>query len=256
MDPDKWALSPPTAQQQGILQQVLTAGLVDQVARKIPSSVVREVPALRGAYRSCSLDEPLWLHPSSALFKQQPELIVYQEVVVGVKAISGKTKATMRGVTKVPVDRLHDLGANMCTFSAPLDTMPKWYDAERHRLMCYVTPSYGQHRWQLEAAQVPLPQDDKERYSLFARLLLQGDLVPKLKAFVDFLRAKPTTVEAKSAQLRTIAMVQSLKQHAIDTVPKLTKKWSSDPQFLLEPYLKWVTSSHHPQLRKIWPPTE
>ena len=31
LDPDKWALSPPTAQQQGILQQVLTAGLVDQV---------------------------------------------------------------------------------------------------------------------------------------------------------------------------------------------------------------------------------
>jgi len=132
----------------------------------------------------------------------------------------------------------------------------KWYDATRHQLMCFVTPSYGQHRWQLEAASVPLPPDDKERYSLFARLLLQGDLVSKLKAYVDFLRAKPTTVEAKSAQLRTIAMVQSLKQHDIDTVPKLMKKWSSDPQFLLEPYLKWVTSGYHPQLRKIWPPTK
>jgi hypothetical protein len=87
-------------------------------------------------------------------------------------------------------------------------------------------------------------------------LCFAGDLIQELKAFVDFLRAKPATVEAKSAQLRTIAMVQSLKQHAIDTVPKLKKKWSSDPQFLLEPYLKWVTSSHHPQLRKIWPPTK
>ena len=167
LDPGQWAAKPPTATQQSILQQVIVAGLIDQVARKIPPEVLREHPELRGAYRSCTLDEPLWLHPSSAFFKQQPDLICYQEIVVG-------KRATMRGITRVPADSLHQLGASLCHFSAPLQERPRWYDTKQEQLMCFVLPTYGKHGWQLQPAAVPLPDSDKSRYKLFGKLLLSG----------------------------------------------------------------------------------
>jgi len=71
-------MSPPSPVQCKALRQICLSGLGDHVARK--SSAANE-PHLKNAYSCMSLDEPVFIHPSSALFEVLPEYVVYQEIV-------------------------------------------------------------------------------------------------------------------------------------------------------------------------------
>ena len=71
-------MSPPSLVQCKALRQICLSGLGDHVARKSPAG---NDPQLKNAYSCMSLDEPVFIHPSSALFDVLPEYVVYQEVV-------------------------------------------------------------------------------------------------------------------------------------------------------------------------------
>lgn len=71
-------MSPPTPVQCKALRQICLSGLGGHVARKSPAG---NDPQLKNAYSCMSLDEPVFIHPSSALFDVLPEYVVYQEVV-------------------------------------------------------------------------------------------------------------------------------------------------------------------------------
>ena len=71
-------MSPPSPLQCRAIRQICLSGLGDQVARKNP---VGNDPQLKNAYTCMSLDEPVFIHPSSALFDVLPEYLVYQEIV-------------------------------------------------------------------------------------------------------------------------------------------------------------------------------
>merc|ERR1712216_792825 len=156
-----------SVEQEQLLQQIIVAGLIDQFARRVPSDVVMDNPEMRQGYTACNHDETCWIHPVSSLARTMPNYIVYQEIVVG-------KRPTMRGITSVAVDVLHRLGRSMCTFSSPMDDPPPWYDAKEECLMCFAIPRYGSHNWDLPMAAVPLPSSHKDRYRLFAKLLLEG----------------------------------------------------------------------------------
>jgi hypothetical protein len=62
-------------------------------------------------------NEIVYVHPSSFLFGQHEEYIVYRELV--------QTKKTyMKGVTAIHPSWLCSLGTALCHFSKPLDTPP------------------------------------------------------------------------------------------------------------------------------------
>ena len=71
-------MSPPSPVQCKALRQICLSGLGDHIARKSPTG---NDPHLKNAYSCMSLDEPVFIHPSSALFDVLPEYVVYQEVV-------------------------------------------------------------------------------------------------------------------------------------------------------------------------------
>ena len=71
-------MSPPSPLQCRAIRQICLSGLGDQVARKSP---IGNDPQLKNAYTCMSLDEPVFIHPSSALFDVLPEYVVYQEIV-------------------------------------------------------------------------------------------------------------------------------------------------------------------------------
>lgn len=73
-------MKPPTVEQCKALRQIVLAGLGDRVARKIPSKEMKD-PKLKNAYICDSLDEPVFIHPKSALFQVLPEFVVYQEIM-------------------------------------------------------------------------------------------------------------------------------------------------------------------------------
>lgn len=73
-------MKPPSVEQCRALRQIVLSGLGDRVAKKIPSQELKD-PKLKNAYISDSLEDPVFIHPKSALFRVLPEFVVYQEVM-------------------------------------------------------------------------------------------------------------------------------------------------------------------------------
>jgi ATP-dependent RNA helicase DHX37/DHR1 len=105
--------------QRKIIRQILTAGFIDQVA------VLESITLKKGAaahsstrgipYRAIGIPEPVFIHPSSALFHSAPpEYLVFTEVV-------RTTRPYLKGITKIQPAWLAVLGKDMCTFSRPVD---------------------------------------------------------------------------------------------------------------------------------------
>ena len=205
-------------------------------------------PELQRGYIGCTNNIPCWIHPHSTVgLHSPPEYLVYQDIVVS-------KRATMRGVTIVPADVLYRLGHSMCTFSAPMEDPPPWYDAAKDKLMCFATPRFGDHAWDLPVAAVPLPLDHKDRYRIFAQALLAGSVCQPLKSFVPSLRMKPATIMSRVAQPRVVSLLRALGERQVDSLPALHREWAREPNFLLEVYLLWVSNASHPEIRKMWPP--
>jgi len=245
-----WNLDPPTANQEKLLQQVIIAGFIDQVARRIPHETVMQQPELQRGYVGCANSIPCWIHPHSSVgVHSLPEYVVYQEIVIG-------KRATMRGVTLVPADNLYRLGNTLCTFSAPMEDPPPWYDADKDSLMCFATPRFGEHAWDLPVAAVPMPDDYKDKSRIFARLFLEGNVCHVLKQFLPALKMKPSSVMGKVAQPRVVSLLRAIAERSIDSLPALHREWTREPQFLLEIYLLWVNQSSHAEIRKMWPPMQ
>lgn len=73
-------MKPPSAEQCIALRQICLAGLGNRVARRIPSEELND-PKHKNAYVCTTLEEPVFIHPKSALFSVLPEYVVYQEIM-------------------------------------------------------------------------------------------------------------------------------------------------------------------------------
>ncbi len=156
-----------------------------KVERRIGNSVAEdhhhsaEVRALAGAYQCAALDEPVFLHPESVLFPRdrQPPFVVYH-------ALLRTSKSFMKGCTAIQPDWLYRVGRRLCVESAPLEQPPPRFDADEDCVMCWIEVYFGRHRWKLPLQQIPLPDSaSHQRERHFARLLLEGAVVPALSEF-------------------------------------------------------------------------
>ncbi|EMP26514.1 Putative ATP-dependent RNA helicase DHX37 [Chelonia mydas] len=73
-------MNPPTETQVTYLRQIVLAGLGDHIARRIQAEELLD-EKWKNAYKTPLLDDPVFIHPNSVLFKQLPEFVVYQEIV-------------------------------------------------------------------------------------------------------------------------------------------------------------------------------
>lgn len=69
---------------------ILTGGLEEQRERRLFSDL-----ALHPPLQTPLLDDPVFIHPSSVLFRELPEFVVYQEIVE-------TTKMYMKGTAQWP----------------------------------------------------------------------------------------------------------------------------------------------------------
>lgn len=137
-------LLPPSDTQLKVLRQILAAGFIDQVAVREDLVLKKGVSyeSTRGvAYRAVGLgSEPVFIHPSSALFHcAPPDFVVFSEIV-------RTSKPWMKGVTKINPIWLPSLGKGLCTFSKPMEMPTKGFarksglkDDERE---VFVTPHF------------------------------------------------------------------------------------------------------------------
>ncbi|KAI7857141.1 P-loop containing nucleoside triphosphate hydrolase protein [Circinella umbellata] len=149
-------LKPPNKKQLQILQQILTAGLIDSIAVRAD---VLEAGGGRGArhknasgvaYKLMWSDEDAFIHPTSVLYVQEPPvMIAYNELT------QTPNNTWMKGVTAVEPKWLCNLGKELCTYGRPLNyPLPKVIGEKKDRRIVHVIPQFGPKDWPLPAIEV------------------------------------------------------------------------------------------------------
>ncbi|NXK32609.1 DHX37 helicase, partial [Piprites chloris] len=240
-------MKPPTEAQATYLRQIVLAGLGDHVARKIQAEELLD-DKWKNAYKTPLLEDPVFIHPSSVLFKELPEFVVYQEIVE-------TTKLYMKGVSAVEPEWIPALLPPYCHFGKPLENPPPSYCPERGRVRCHRPSVFYRVSWQLPAVEVDYPEGI-DRYKYFARFLLEGKVIKKLGSYSQCLLSSPLIMLKTWSKLqpRTESLLQALVAENCDNRDALLAAWKKNPKYLLSAYRQWIPEAMHDDLAQKWPP--
>ncbi|KFV77266.1 putative ATP-dependent RNA helicase DHX37, partial [Dryobates pubescens] len=240
-------MKPPTEAQATYLRQIVLAGLGDHIARRVQAEELLD-EKWKNAYKTALLDDPVFIHPSSVLFKQLPEFVVYQEIVE-------TTKLYMKGVSAVEPEWIPVLLPPYCHFGKPLENPPPSYCPERGRVRCHRPSVFYRVSWQLPAVEVDYPEGI-DRYKYFARFLLEGKVIKKLSSYSQCLLSSPLIMLKTWSKLqpRTESLLQALVAENCDNRDALLAAWKKNPKYLLTAYRQWIPEAMHDELAKNWPP--
>ncbi|XP_004690689.1 PREDICTED: probable ATP-dependent RNA helicase DHX37 [Condylura cristata] len=241
-------MQPPTESQVTYLRQIVTAGLGDHLARRVQSEELLD-EKWRNAYKTPLLDDPVFIHPSSVLFKELPEFVVYQEIVE-------TTKMYMKGLSTVEIQWIPVLLPSYCQFEKPLEEPCPTYCPEKGRVLCHRPSVFYRVGWPLPAVQVDFPEGI-DRYKHFARFLLEGQVFHRLAAFQGCLLSRPSTMLKTWARLqpRTESLLRALVAEKADSRDTMLAAWKKNPKYLLAEYCEWLPQAMHDEVGKAWPPT-
>ena len=225
------SLPPPSDSTKSFLCQVLAAGFVDQVARRIPAGTITEGSRMEktcGYFSAdASIKEPLYIHPQSSLFHPKAaklsEFVAYQSIV-------RSSKSYMKNVTAIDIAWLVPISRHspLCVFSSPLENPHPRYDRVKDQMECFVSATFGGRNWKLPIAKIPYHEHDKQKYRWFARFLVQGEISPKLKISPDAIE-NPSLL---TRQRKKHPLVDKLEHDRIDSCQKLVAKLEQDPTYL------------------------
>ncbi|NXU58755.1 DHX37 helicase, partial [Turnix velox] len=240
-------MKPPTEAQATYLRQIVLAGLGDHVARRVQTEELLD-DKWKNAYKTALLEDPVFIHPSSVLFKELPEFVVYQEIVE-------TTKMYMKGHTAVEPEWIPALLPPYCHFGKPLEDPPPSYCPETGRVQCYRPSVFYRVSWELPAVQVDYPEGI-DRYKYFARFLLEGKVIEKLGSYSSCLLSSPLIMLKSWSKLqpRTESLLQALVAENCDNRDALLAAWKKNPKYLLAAYCQWLPEAMHEDLAKQWPP--
>ncbi|XP_043103602.1 probable ATP-dependent RNA helicase DHX37 [Puntigrus tetrazona] len=240
-------MAPPTESQVLCLRQIVTAGLGDHIARRVQAEELLD-PKWRNGYKTPLLDDPVFVHPSSALHKTLPEFVVYQEIME-------TTKMYMRGVCAVQVEWIPKLLPQYCHFTTLEESPAPWYCPLSGRVKCLQQSTFYRVSWKLPAIEVDYPEG-LERYKLFAKFFLEGQVYPKIQKFTKCLLSSPSTMLKTWAKLqpRTEALLSALVAEKVDNRTSLEAAWKKDGKCLLSAFCQWIPESLHVEVSKAWPP--
>ncbi|XP_069476219.1 probable ATP-dependent RNA helicase DHX37 [Ambystoma mexicanum] len=240
-------MKPPTETQVIYLRQIVMAGLGDHIARRIQAEELLD-EKWKNAYKTPLLDDPVFIHPSSVLFKQLPEFVVYQEIVE-------TSKMYLKGVSVVVAEWIPVLLPQYCHFGSPLANPPPSFCPESSRVKCHRASTFYRVGWQLPAVEVDYPEG-LDRYKYFAKFLLEGKVIKKLGSYTHCLLSSPVTMLKTWSKLqpRTETLLKALVSENADCREALLAAWQKDSRYLLSAYCQWIPEAMHSDVSRSWPP--
>ncbi|XP_033828283.1 probable ATP-dependent RNA helicase DHX37 [Periophthalmus magnuspinnatus] len=240
-------MAPPTEHQVVCLRQIVLAGLGDHLARRVQAEDILD-PKWKNGYKTPLLDDPVFIHPTSALFKTLPDFIVYQEIME-------TSKMYMKGVSAVEAQWVPQFLPQYCHFSSPLDSPAPWFCPSTGTIRCQRSSTFFRIGWQLPAVEMEYPEG-LDKYKMFAKFLLEGQVCPKLKKHCAHLLSNPSIMLKTWAKLqpRTEVLLSALVSKRVDCRDQLMTVWKSDEKYLLCAYCQWLPESIHQDIAKYWPP--
>ncbi|CAP33663.2 Protein CBR-RHA-2 [Caenorhabditis briggsae] len=216
-------LPPPTDQQAQLLRQMVVASFSDRLARRVDRSVGPE-EVQKGAYETTLITEHVFIDPCSVLFTEEPEFVIYQELV------QVNEKKLMTSVCAVDKEWISRLAESWCRFGEQDKNQEPIYDSVKDAVVKTVKVAFGPLGWELPNENRPVPHDIM-KYRYFAVFLLDG-------------------------QKRTEALLNKLIDKEVTTRASLKEQWLKNENWLLEEYLEWVPESIHQTVTMMWPPLE
>ena len=249
-EPLNGLVPPPDAAQQVAIRQVITSGLIDQVARRMSREELGDSKGpSQFAYKTLVSKEPIYIHPSSFMTAQAPEYVAYHEILRS----SAKGIHYMRGVTRIKPAWLYEFGPTLSSLSQPLASPPPRYDAQTGDVKCFAKITYGiLNTWQLPMQLVSYPEG-RARCKIFLQALMEGQVFKTLEPFARRLAVHPAAVQT-STNTKVLAAVDALLAAHADSRAAILKKWAKEPDFFLSNYLDLLDKAAHNQLVKAWPP--
>uniref|UniRef100_T1I963 RNA helicase n=1 Tax=Rhodnius prolixus TaxID=13249 RepID=T1I963_RHOPR len=242
-------LVPPNATQTRLMRQIILAGMVDNVARKCEENVQAK-GKMKPLYNTPLLEQKVQIHSSSALYKEYPEWIVYQEI------FQVSEKMYMRGIVAIEPEWLPVFAPTLCQLGSPLEDPPPRYNATKGTVHCHVKATFGRSGWELPVVEIEFPLG-LDKYKWFAVFLLDGSVCPKLTKYTKSLLSTPQTMIRSWAKLqpRTELLLKTLVSNEVDSKEKLLNVWLSERTYLLASYQKWLPETAHNEVAMMWPPT-
>jgi ATP-dependent RNA helicase DHX37/DHR1 len=258
-------MPPPDLDTQVVLRQIVAAGFLDQVAKRVPAGTITEGTKIE---RNCAyiaatgnVKEPVYIHPHSSVFtpnpSKLPQFVVYQHIM-------RTTRAYMKMVTAIEPEWLSGIGKNtpLCKYAPPLAEPAPFYNAELDEVQCYAKAQYGIHQWSLPAMRIAYPERDASdakdglagKYRWFAKFLLDGQVVPSLLPFSSALKEPSHTLIRKKFDKKIQLLVAKLQQDRVASRRALVAKWSSrDGKLFLKTELQgWIKDSHQSAFSQAW----
>ncbi|VBB30933.1 unnamed protein product [Acanthocheilonema viteae] len=209
----KLDMKPPTDEETLMLRQIVIASLTDNIARRVDPIANQSVP--KGAYQSQKLKDYVYIDPSSVLFKDEPDWVLYQEI------IERKDKKFMQNVICVEEHWLPRLANTYCHFTPIKEAEPR-YDSATDTVLTFVNGTFSDRRWPLGKVEQPLPVNIN-LYRYFAQFFLDGSVCPPLATYV-------------TSRVR------------------LLEVWKNKSEYLLDEYLEWLPKFLHEKVQMNWPP--
>jgi len=159
----------------------------------------------------------------------------------------------MHGVTSVKPGWLVKYASSLCTFSAPLEDPKPYYEPKNDQVLCYVSPIFSRHNWELPLHSLPI-EDATSRLQVFAWALLKGDVLPCLRVVQKFLALSPSAVLGHASQRRVGDLLSRMKNGGklINSRTSLRDKWSIYPDFLYPEIQSWIQGKYQSQFEAIW----
>uniref|UniRef100_A0AAV2MNS0 ATP-dependent RNA helicase DHX37-like C-terminal domain-containing protein n=1 Tax=Knipowitschia caucasica TaxID=637954 RepID=A0AAV2MNS0_KNICA len=159
------------------------------------------------------------------------------------------------GVSAVEAQWVPQLLPQYCHFSPPLDAPAPWLCSSSGTIRCQQPSTFFRVGWPLPAVEMEYPEG-LEKYKLFARFLLEGQICPKLKKHRAHLLSNPTIMLKTWAKLqpRTEVLLSALVSKKVNCREALTAVWKTEDKYLLSAYRQWIPESMHQDVAKCWPP--
>lgn len=187
-------MSPPSQENAKLLRQIVLSGMVDRIAKRYDHVLVKDGKEIKNAYQGLLLEDPIFIHPSSVLFKELPTYVCFVEMIE-------TAKMYMKGVCAIESSWIPVYLPSQCTFDKPIvneteenyeELKPK-FDSTRGVVVCHRESTFGNYMWKIRPVEVDFPVS-LELYKWFAKFLLEGEVIEFLKKYTPVLLGSPSTM--------------------------------------------------------------
>jgi hypothetical protein len=256
MDEDSGAAwAPPSAEEETAVKRLMLSGHCDSVARRIPVGTIQKGTRRERlcAYQSCdsTITEPLYIHPESALYQHDPSASLPEYVCyLSLQRNQRNNMTFMTCVSEIEPSWLPEAGGDgsLLHWGPPLTSPAPFYEPSLDAVLCYTIPTYGAKKWGLPAmkrmlktavaaaaasaeteganAVAATASAGDITYRWFARLMLEGTVIPELKMVCgkNNLRDKASALTQKLHSQRALALITRLAHSRVDSRASLLRK--------------------------------